>query len=406
MKRGYKGHFFLFEQGTSEETLIDKNPTDVNPGTMAAIGVMFDLWSDLLGDRNITHFEGCRPSHARLLTGDVKCCCLRRIGGGSHAETSTATARNALSSVSAGEPCIKIIAGGRHVADLMYVESEGGNAYHQGQTEKCEPMCGSTGSMLRKKQAKLDATPGKSIQSGRNSGITTLTQLNSIIMGHAKTQIILAGSHLGLFEFLHKTPGQTKAAIEKATDLKRDDGSTRPIDVLLLGTTSLGLTILDKRDKTYRNCQIIEDLFESGGWHTIADLIDFEGVIKYKGEFHFVESLRQDTAVGLKEWPGTADNLYARFPDTPGSQKIFYDMMNSFTSMSIPCLSNHSMVIRTAKKMLDVGGGAGHGAIYLAKKFEKLNITLWVSLCMFPLPPRFLQGVSRRFVGEIHEGLL
>ena len=109
MKRGYKGHFFLFEQGTSEETLIDKNPTDVNPGTMAAIGVMFDLWSDLLGDRNITHFEGCRPSHARLLTGDVKCCCLRRIGGGSHAETSTATARNALSSVSAGEPCIKII---------------------------------------------------------------------------------------------------------------------------------------------------------------------------------------------------------------------------------------------------------------------------------------------------------
>ncbi|CAE7728731.1 sfmM2 [Symbiodinium sp. CCMP2592] len=51
-------------------------------------------------------------------------------------------------------------------------------------------------------------------------------------------------------------------------------------------------------------------------------------------------------------------------------------MMNSFTSMSIPCLSNHSVVIRGAKKMLDVGG-AGHGAIYLAKKFDKLKITLW-----------------------------
>ncbi|CAE7335939.1 sfmM2, partial [Symbiodinium pilosum] len=54
-------------------------------------------------------------------------------------------------------------------------------------------------------------------------------------------------------------------------------------------------------DKTYRNCQIIEELFKSGGWQSIADLIDLEGIIKYKGEFHFVESLKQDTNVGLQE---------------------------------------------------------------------------------------------------------
>eukprot|EP00438_Fugacium_kawagutii_P031599 Skav212971 [mRNA] locus=scaffold2926:21684:25413:- [translate_table: standard] len=134
------------------------------------------------------------------------------------------------------------------------------------------------------------------------TGLTTLTQLNNIIMGHAATQIILAGSRLGLFEFLYHNGAQRKEEIEEALGLKRSDGSTRPIEVLLLGATSIGLTTLDKRDKTYRNCEIIQRLFESGGWQSIADLIDLEGIIKYKGEFHFVESLRQDTNVGLQEF--------------------------------------------------------------------------------------------------------
>ncbi|CAJ1356032.1 unnamed protein product [Effrenium voratum] len=211
---------------------------------------------------------------------------------------------------------------------------------------------------------------------GNGKGLTTLTELNSVIMGHAKTQIILAGSRLGLFEFLHKGQ-QTKTVIEQALGLKRLDGSTRPIDALLLGTTSLGLTLLDNRDKTYQNCPVIEALLVSGGWKTIADLIDLEGIIKYKGEFHYVESLKQDTNVGLQEWPGTADNLYARLPDTPGAQKIFYDLMNSFTAYSVPCVSNVSAVARSAKKMLDVGGGAGHGAIHMAKNFPNLELTLW-----------------------------
>jgi len=238
------------------------------------------------------------------------------------------------------------------------------------------PGCG--GQTVEKIDASIwRAAPDKYDLPGNGNGLSTMTQLNSIIMGHAKTQIILAGSRLGLFEFLQKGK-QTKEAIEKATGLgPRADGSTRPVDVLLLGTTSLGLTVFDKREKTYRNCEIIENLLTSGGWHTIADLIDFEGIIKYKGEFHFVESLKQDTNVGLQEWPGKADNLYARFPETSEAQKIFYKMMNSFTAYSIPCLSNTSTVVTYAKKLLDVGGGAGHGAIHLAQKFPQLAVTLW-----------------------------
>lgn len=221
------------------------------------------------------------------------------------------------------------------------------------------------------------AAPDKYMPRNGVTGITTLTQLNNVIMGHAATQIILAGSRLGLFEFLYHNGPQKKAEIEEALGLKRDDGSTRPIEVLLLGATSIGLTTVDKRDKTYRNCEIIQKLFESGGWRSIADLIDLEGIIKYKGEFHFVESLRQDTNVGLQEWPGTADNLYSRLPDTPGAQKIFYDLMNSFTAFSVPCLSNASSVAATSSRLLDVGGGAAHAAIHLASKFKQLKITLW-----------------------------
>ncbi|CAK8989180.1 unnamed protein product [Durusdinium trenchii] len=221
------------------------------------------------------------------------------------------------------------------------------------------------------------AAPDKYDQPGGPEGLTTMTQLNNIIMGHAATQIILAGSQLGLFEFLHENGPQTKGTIEEALGLKRSDGSTRPIEVLLLGSTSIGLTVLDKREKTYRNCEIIDRLFTTGGWRSIADLIDLEAIIKYKGEFHFVESLRKDTNVGLQEWPGAADNLYSRLPQTPGAQKIFYDLMNSFTAFSIPCLSNTSKVAATSFKLLDVGGGAAVAAIHLAKKFQQLSITLW-----------------------------
>ncbi|WP_344821380.1 methyltransferase [Actinocorallia longicatena] len=193
--------------------------------------------------------------------------------------------------------------------------------------------------------------------------------LTKIIFGAAAFQYVNAGSELGLFDHLHKTPDLTAEQIGADLSLAR-----RPVDTLLLGTTSLGLTVRDGEGR-YRNAPLVEQLFAEGQWEIIRDVIGFEAHIVYPGQQDFTESLRENTNVGLRRIPGNGPDLYQRLSETPFLQNVFYKYMRSWSELANPLLIEKTD-LSGVTTLLDAGGGDAVNAIDLARAHPHLRITV------------------------------
>ncbi|ANP50838.1 ubiquinone/menaquinone biosynthesis C-methylase UbiE [Streptomyces griseochromogenes] len=202
-----------------------------------------------------------------------------------------------------------------------------------------------------------------------SADVLDMEELTKIVFGHAAFQYLNAGSELGLFDLLNKTPHLTSDELGKKLDLE-----DRAIDTLLLGTTSLKLTLRDDEGR-YRNAGAVEQLFTDGKWDIIQAVIGFEAHIVYEGQADFVESLRTDTNVGLRRIPGTAGDLYRRLNDNPFLQRVFYTYMRSWSELANPLLIE-KVDFNSVTTVLDAGGGDGVNAIDLARAYPHLKITV------------------------------
>lgn len=188
------------------------------------------------------------------------------------------------------------------------------------------------------------------------------------LFGAAAFQVLNAGNELGLFKLLNERPELTGDEISAALGLAR-----RPVDVLLLGSTALKLTTM--RDGRYRNAELIDTMFATEEWEIITDLVTFEANFVYAPQGDLVESLRQNTNVGLRHFDGDATDLYHRLPNTPHLEQLFYQCMRSWSRLSNPILVAKAD-LTGVRRVLDVGGGDGVNAIELAKVNQDTEFTV------------------------------
>lgn len=196
----------------------------------------------------------------------------------------------------------------------------------------------------------------------------TMDDLGFLLMGHSAFQYLNAGCTLGLFELLNERPNSSTDEIMEELELQY-----RATRSLLLGCTSLKLVIKD--GDSYRNAAAIEQLFTDKQWKIYYDTVQFEAQICYDGQTDLVESLRQNTNVGLRRVPGQGPDLYHRYAEDPKLQEVFYNYMGSWSELSNPLLVDN-VDFSNVRRILDIGGGDATNAIAVAKANPHLHVTL------------------------------
>ncbi|MDJ0695416.1 methyltransferase [Mastigocoleus sp. MO_188.B34] len=195
-----------------------------------------------------------------------------------------------------------------------------------------------------------------------------INDLNFLLFGHAAFQYLYAGCELGVFQLLSKQPNLSKSEIGILLKLE-----PYPIKCLLFGLTALKLII--KTEDTYQNSSIIQKLFADKIWQEFYDIVLFEARIVYVGQVDFVESLRQNKNIGLRQFSGKGTDFYHRLAENPEIEKIFYTYMSSWSRLTNPLLLE-KVDFSKFNKIIDVSGGDATNTIAIANKYPHLQISL------------------------------
>ncbi|MEV0325632.1 methyltransferase [Micromonospora echinospora] len=195
-----------------------------------------------------------------------------------------------------------------------------------------------------------------------------LSALVPVLFGHAAFQQLNAGCELGLFELLDTDGPLPADTVAETLGLSR-----RSTDILLLGTTALGLT--EVAGGEYRNGAPVAAVFRHGLWPVLRDIVQYQDRIAYLPAADYVESLRTGENVGIRHFPGTTRDLYSRLAAVPGLEELFYRGMHAWSQLSNPVLLAQHDLAR-ARRVLDVGGGDAVNAVALARAHPSLRVTV------------------------------
>ncbi len=201
-----------------------------------------------------------------------------------------------------------------------------------------------------------------------NKDSLTMDDLVLLLYGHSAFQNLYAGCELGVFELLWEHPDLSQAEIAQQLQL-----AGYPTKALLLGLTALKL--IQKVGDRYRNSLVIQMLFLEKIWKEFYDVVLFEAKIVYRGSIDYVDSLRQNRNVGLRQFRGQGADLYNRLHEDPGLDQVFYNFMGSWSKLVNP-LWVKTIDFSRFDSVVDVGGGDATNSIALAQAFPNLKITL------------------------------
>src|SRR5262249_15140366 len=217
-----------------------------------------------------------------------------------------------------------------------------------------------------------------------------------IAAGHTAFQLLWAGVKLNLFDILSKNPGLKKAEIGAKIGLE-----PQPTRILLTGLTALKLLL--KENDSYRNAGIVDQLLVPDSPQNLIDILGWQALIVYPGEMDFLESLRRNTNVGLRRFPGQENNLYQRLAHDPELEKVFHDAMSSL-SRSANAILAKSLDLSPSTPLADAGGGDATTAIVLARAHPHLRVTVFdiPSVCELATRNSEKAGLADR-VG-VHKG--
>jgi len=198
-----------------------------------------------------------------------------------------------------------------------------------------------------------------------------LSKLILIAGGHSAFQLLWAGIELELYTRLSHEPGLNLEQIAERLSLKQ-----YPCRVLLIGLASLG--IIKKKNEQYYNAELTEKMLVKGKPEYFAPILGWQAHIVYPGMIDFLESLKQNTNVGLRHFPGNEKTLYERLVHDPKLEDIFQESMSVLSDQA-----NQHIVeaydFGRFTHIVDAGGGDGTNAIALARKFPDLKVTVYDS---------------------------
>jgi predicted O-methyltransferase YrrM len=192
-----------------------------------------------------------------------------------------------------------------------------------------------------------------------------------ILGGHLFFQTLRAATRLELFTHLAERPGLTRPQIAELLGLEE-----KPARILLLGCTALGL--VRKQGAGYANAPLAQLLLVRGGPKSIRSLIELEHHVIYRPMQSFLEALKENRNVGLREYKGNEPTLYQRLAHHPELEKIFQDAMEDISVQANAAFAQFVDLSRV-RRLVDVGGGNGANIITLARKYPQMRATVFDS---------------------------
>lgn len=202
--------------------------------------------------------------------------------------------------------------------------------------------------------------------------------------GHIFFQTLRTAVQLKLFDLLKENGSMQLKDI--ASKLKLQPQPTR---ILLLGLTTLGF--VRKRGSYFSNSYIANMLFVHSSPHKLVAYIELQHRVMYKGLFWLLDSVKENSNVGLKEIPGTEATLYERLSHDPELERIFQDAMQELSLHANEELSI-SLNLRGVRKLVDVGGGDGTNAIALARRWPDLKTIIFDSATVCTIADRNIKS--------------
>lgn len=192
-------------------------------------------------------------------------------------------------------------------------------------------------------------------------------KLRPIVFGYAMFQTLFAACELDLFAKLSRRPGMTADELAQALDLPAH--STR---LLLLTCSSMELVV--KSGDRYYNSYVSEKILIPGKPKCAIPFVRSGQFLQYKGFYHLLPALKQETNVGLKEY--REGHLYDRKSANPELEVVLYEVMAAIWALSHPGLDNIDE-FKQVKHLLDVAGGNAVVASLLHDKYPHLRITVF-----------------------------
>jgi L-tyrosine C(3)-methyltransferase len=230
----------------------------------------------------------------------------------------------------------------------------------------------------------------------RQAPTTTHDALATVLLGHSAFQYLRAGVELGLFELLRGSPGRTRGQIGSELGLPE-----RSLDILLLGVTSLGLT--ERTGEGYTNSATVSELFDKGHWELVKAVVGFEAYITYPGLADFTESLRANSNVGLRRYPGDGATLYHRLTGDPKLLQTFYHFMGTWSAIASKHLIRYAD-FSSSRRILDVGGGDATMAIAVAAANPQVQVTVMEIPGVVDLARKKVEGANLSDRIQVIEG--
>lgn len=191
-------------------------------------------------------------------------------------------------------------------------------------------------------------------------------KLRPMVFGYAMFETLFAACELDLFAKLSRQPGMTADELALALDLPSH--STR---LLLLTCSSMELVV--KNGDRYYNSYVSEKILIPGKPKCAIPFVRSGQFLQYKGFYHLLAALRQETNAGLEEY--REGHLYDRMSANPELEGVLYEVMAAIWELSHPGL-NDIAELREVKHLLDVGGGNAVVASHVHDKYPHLRISV------------------------------
>jgi hypothetical protein len=220
--------------------------------------------------------------------------------------------------------------------------------------------------------------------------------LELLLGGPVFFQTLRSAVDLDIFTILMRNPGRTLEQLAGLAEVQ-----VKPMRILLLGCTALGLVELD--GNLFYNSRIAATLFTKDSDENILSTIDLWHHLLYKPMFHMAESVRQNRNCGLIEIPGQGETVYERLGQNPHLEKIFQAGLQSTSSANVSQLATN-FDFSQIRHVLDLGGGKGTALCALARMYPNLAGTVFESPTVSQLAAQYIQaaGLSERL--GVHAG--
>lgn len=192
-------------------------------------------------------------------------------------------------------------------------------------------------------------------------------KLRPIVFGYAMFEALYAACELDLFGTLSKRPGMT------APELSQELG-LGPYPTRLLLLTCCSIELLVKNGDRYYNSYVSERLLVPGKPKCAIPFVRSGQLLQYKGFYHLLDALREETNVGLREYRD--GHLYDSLSPNPQLEGVLYDAMAAIWELSHTGLDDIAE-LRQVSHLLDVAGGNAVVASYLQDKYPQLRVSLF-----------------------------